>query len=78
MSKQIAVRLPDDLVAFIDEAVARGRARSRAELVARAVEGVRRQELAARDARILAGADPDADLDALAAYGAGVPMDDLD
>lgn len=42
MSTQIAVRLPDELVAYVDEAVAAGRVKSRAELVAR---------LIARDAR---------------------------
>lgn len=42
MSTQIAVRLPDELVAYVDQAVAEGRARSRAQLVAR---------LIARDAR---------------------------
>ena len=42
MSTQIAVRLPDELVAYVDEAVATGRVKSRAELVAR---------LIARDAR---------------------------
>ena len=33
MSRQIAVRLPDELVAYVDEAVAAGRVKSRAELV---------------------------------------------
>lgn len=42
VSTQIAVRLPDELVAYVDEAVVAGRAKSRADLVAR---------LLARDAR---------------------------
>jgi Arc/MetJ-type ribon-helix-helix transcriptional regulator len=42
VSTQIAVRLPDDLVAYVDEAVASGRVKSRAALLAR---------LIARDAR---------------------------
>lgn len=37
VSVQIAVRLPEELVAYIDKAVAAGRVKSRAELVARLV-----------------------------------------
>lgn len=77
MSTQIAVRLPDDLVAFIDEIVERGHASSRAAVVAHAVEHERRQAIAARDAAILAKAGPDADLDNLAEFAARTPMDDL-
>jgi Arc/MetJ-type ribon-helix-helix transcriptional regulator len=78
MSRQIAVRLPDDLVEFIDHAVERGEARSRAALVARAVERERRHSVAARDAAILAEAEPDADLDRLAEFAERTPLDDLD
>ena len=42
MSKQIAVRLPDELVAFIDDVVESGSERSRAAVVARALERERR------------------------------------
>jgi Arc/MetJ-type ribon-helix-helix transcriptional regulator len=34
VSTQIAVRLPDELVAYVDQAIAAGRVKSRAELVA--------------------------------------------
>lgn len=78
MSKQIAVRLPDDLVEFIDRLVADGAARSRAVVVARAVDRERRREAAARDAAILARAGTDPDLDGLAAYAARTRLDDLD
>lgn len=78
MTRQIAVRLPDDLVEFIDEHVEHGEATSRAGVVAHALERQRRQEIAARDAAILARADGDADLDGLADYAARTPMDDLD
>jgi Arc/MetJ-type ribon-helix-helix transcriptional regulator len=78
MSKQIAVRLPDDLVDYIDRAVQKGRAPSRAALVAEAVERDRRRRRAERDAAILAAAGADHDLDGLAEYVANVPMDDLD
>jgi Arc/MetJ-type ribon-helix-helix transcriptional regulator len=61
MSKQIAVRLSDDLVAFVDEVVGSGRERSRAAVVARALERERRRVVAERDAAILSetGADPE-------------------
>ena len=68
MSKQIAVRLPDDLVAFIDHVVESGSARSRAAVVTRALERERRRSIAARDADALAMAGPDHELDALAGH----------
>lgn len=46
--------------------------------VTQAIEQVRRQAIAARDAAILARSGPDADLDALAEFAAHTPMDDLD
>nr|MDT0657483.1 YlcI/YnfO family protein [Micromonospora sp. DSM 115978] len=78
MSTQIAVRLPDDLVEFVDELVRHGDAPSRAAVVARALRRERRQAAAARDAAILARTEPDADLDRLADYTAAIPMNDLD
>ena len=73
MSKQIAVRLPDDLVAFVDGVVDSGAERSRAAVVSRALERERRRSIAARDAEILARTGPDPDLEALAGYMAGRP-----
>ena len=70
MSTQIAVRLPDELVAFVDEVVVSGAARSRAAVVTRALERERRRAVAARDAAILAGAGDDADLVRLARHAA--------
>lgn len=78
MSIQIAVRLPDDLVAFIDDLVTRGDATSRAAVVSRALERERRRRVAERDAAILAIADTDTDLDSLAEYARATSMDDLD
>ncbi len=75
MTRQIAVRLPDDIVDFIDQSVAEGRGRSRAAVVARAVERERRRQLAARDVEILTGRLPDDDLDYLARYAAKVPRE---
>lgn len=75
MSKQIAVRLPDDLVEFVDAIVDAGDGRSRAAVVTRVLERERRRVLAARDAEILAGAGPDPELAGLAEHAAAVPSD---
>lgn len=75
MSRQIAVRLPDDLVAFIDQLIGQGKASSRASVVAAAVERERRRHIAARDAKILAGVDQDSDFDSLARYAVNAPLD---
>jgi Arc/MetJ-type ribon-helix-helix transcriptional regulator len=77
MSKQIAVRLPDELVAFVDDVVGSGDASSRAAVVSKALERERRRKLAERDAAILSKAGPDPDLDELAEHAASTPMDDL-
>lgn len=76
MTKQIAVRLSDDLVAFLDDAVSSGRQRSRAAVVSRALERERRRTVAARDAEILAATGPDPELAGLADYAAGTALDD--
>ena len=73
MSIQIAVRLPDDLVAYIDEQVAGGTAESRAAFVTRALERERRRLAAERDAEIYA-AQGRSDLDDLASWSAAQPM----
>ena len=75
MSKQIAVRLPDDIVHFVDEIVDSGTERSRAAVVTRALERERRRALAERDARILAQAGPDPELAGLAEYATSLPRD---
>lgn len=73
MSKQIAVRLPDDLVDFVDDAVRSGAGRSRAAVVSRALERERRRAVAERDAAILAAAGPDPELTGLAEHAARLP-----
>ena len=70
MSTQIAVRLPDEVVAFLDRSVASGRAPSRAALVAAAVEREMRRQAAERDAELLGDAGADDDLDDLVAWSA--------
>jgi Arc/MetJ-type ribon-helix-helix transcriptional regulator len=73
MSKQIAVRLPDELVDFVDEVVGSGGGRSRAAVVTRALERERRRAVTARDAEILAGTGPDPELAGLAEHAVGLP-----
>jgi Arc/MetJ-type ribon-helix-helix transcriptional regulator len=75
MSKQIAVRLPDDLVDFVDEIVGSGAERSRAAVVTKALERERRRILATRDAEILARTGPDPELAGLAEYAVGLPFE---
>ena len=75
MSKQIAVRLPEDIVEFVDGLVRDGKADSRAMVVTRALQRERRRSIAARDAAILAHAGGDADMDSLADHVAHAPLD---
>jgi len=73
MSKQIAVRLPDELVEFVDGIVDSGNGRSRAAVVTRALERERRRAIAERDAEILARTGPDPELAGLAEYAVSLP-----
>ena len=73
MTRQIAVRLPDELVDFVDEIARAGGGRSRASVVAQALERERRRVIAARDAEILARTGPDPELEGLAEHVAGLP-----
>ena len=75
MTIQIAVRLPDDIVAFVDEQVSSGAATSRAAVVARALERERRREAAEHDAAIYAANTAPGDLDKLATWASAQPMD---
>jgi Arc/MetJ-type ribon-helix-helix transcriptional regulator len=75
MSKQIAVRLPDDIVDFLDTLVKDGKASSRAAVVTRALQRERRRAIAAQDAAILARAAADTDMDDLAQHVASTPLD---
>lgn len=53
MSTQIAVRLPDEIVAFVDSQVSSGAAKSRADFIWHAIERERRRLSAERDLQIL-------------------------
>jgi Arc/MetJ-type ribon-helix-helix transcriptional regulator len=75
MSQQIAVRLPDELVEFVDGVVRAGDERSRAAVVAKALRREQRRAIAARDAEILARSGGDPDMDSLAEYASGTPLD---
>jgi Arc/MetJ-type ribon-helix-helix transcriptional regulator len=76
MTTQIAVRLPDEVVAFLDAEVEAGRARSRADLIGRALQRELRRRRAADDvARILAADDLDvAEFDALGRSVSATPL----
>ena len=76
MSSQIAVRLPDEMVTYLDRAVAAGEVPSRAALVAVAIEREMRHRAAVHDAAILAEHGAGDDLDDLVTWSASSP--DLD
>jgi Arc/MetJ-type ribon-helix-helix transcriptional regulator len=71
MTKQIAVRLPEEIVGFVDGLIAKGQASSRAEVVTRALEREHRRAMAARDVAILARIGDDPDMQHLAEHLAG-------
>lgn len=75
MSTQITVRLPDDLVQFVDDEVKRGGPASRAAVVSRALERERRRRIAERDAAILADGVQEDDLSELAEFSVHVALD---
>lgn len=78
MNSQITVRIPEELVAFIDAEVARGKASSRADAVTRALLRERRRQAALADVAILRGSGGglgNPDLDGLADHAAAHPVD---
>jgi predicted transcriptional regulator len=75
MSTQIAVRLPDELVSYVDELVAAGMAPSRAAIITRALEQQRRRNQQEQDARIYAARGDDPDLAEFTRQAAAQPMD---
>jgi Arc/MetJ-type ribon-helix-helix transcriptional regulator len=68
MSTQIAIRLPEEMVAFLDKAVAEGKAASRAALVGVALEREMRRLAAQSDAAILRERGSADELDALVTW----------
>lgn len=75
---QIAVRLADKYVAFLDEQVKAGHARSRAELVESALEREIRRVLDQRDAAIYRKHGEDPELAGLYQWTASRPYPDFD
>lgn len=67
MTTQIAIRLPDELVEFVDTMVGRGVATSRAALIARLLDRERRRERALQDLKTIKRT-PDPDMDAVATW----------
>jgi len=74
MSVQITVRLPHELVSFLDDLVAAGSVRSRAEGVTHSLARERRFRSALNDVAILRDLSTDPDLDELASYQAAHPV----
>lgn len=74
MSKQIAVRLPDELVDFLDELVAEGRFDSRAAIVTRELKRLKRRIEAEADAEIYRREGDDPDLVEFVRYTSRLPM----
>jgi Arc/MetJ-type ribon-helix-helix transcriptional regulator len=75
MTKQIAVRLPDDLVGFLDDLVASGDEVSRASIVIRALKREKRRLATLKDVEILKRLGPDHDLDSLAEWSRRLAQD---
>ena len=75
MSTQIAVRLPDQMVSELDELIATGEAPSRASVIEQALRRELRRYLYEREARILANAEPDPELDAWMSSYSKEPLD---
>jgi Arc/MetJ-type ribon-helix-helix transcriptional regulator len=75
MSTQIAVRLPDDMVRFVDQLVETGRGSSRAAVITRALDRESRHEMAVQDAAIYAESGADPDMADLVHYLSGYPAD---
>ena len=67
MSTQIAVRLPDAQVAFLDREVSQGHASSRAELVSKALRRMERERIAAHDLEVIitSGGNPYSELEGM-------------
>jgi Arc/MetJ-type ribon-helix-helix transcriptional regulator len=74
VTTQIAVRLPDELVAEVDGLVADGRARSRADVVTRALRRELRRQRAEQDL-VRLGSEGYAELESFTDTAAGSPTD---
>ena len=59
MSTQIAIRLPDEIVEFVDAQVSSGAAKSRADFIGLAIKHEQRRRTAERDLQIIRAAPYD-------------------
>ncbi len=75
MSHQIAIRVPDDLLAFVDDLVQQGSITSRASFARAAMERERRRLLAEADIDILTMDPPNDDLNSITRAVSGTPLD---
>lgn len=75
MTQQIAVRLPEELVEFVDGLVADGTEKSRAAVVAKALAREKRRRAEDRDIAILMREGDDEDLQAFIRHTAHRPID---
>jgi Arc/MetJ-type ribon-helix-helix transcriptional regulator len=77
MTTQIALRLPEEVVEFVDSQVSSGAAKSRADFVGRAIRREQRRLAAERDAEIYAEFGEDPELQGLVEYAARLPRPEL-
>lgn len=75
MSTQVAVRLPDSLLAEIDRAISNGQATNRTSLVEQALRRELRRLQAERDLRILQESADDNGFDDMIAVASRQPLD---
>ncbi len=75
MTKRITVRLPKEIVDFVDGLMSEGEAKSRAVVVSQALERECRRVIATRDVALLYGSNGDPDMDRLAEHLAKTPLD---
>lgn len=75
VSTQIAVRLPDEIVDYLDEQVRSGRVRSRAELITRLLAREQRRDRALIDLDRIGGSDRRDDLDDSVRSARRTPLD---
>ena len=79
MSTQIAVRLPDEVVAFLDSQVTSGAVKSRADFIWHAIKREQRRLVAEQDAAIYAAINPaDDEFAGLATVAPRVALAELD
>ena len=78
MSTQIAVRLPDEVVEFVDAQVSSGASKSRADFIWHAIKREQRRLTAERDAEIYASIGDNDEFAGLAGYSLTVGLDELD